>query len=148
MADLSCFTDSSFDLIVHPVSDVFVPEVRPVWRESARVLKMGGTLLSGITHPAVYLFDQAEMNKSGTLKVANKLPYSDIENLSEEAKRDRLERKLAFEFSHTLEDLLGGQTEAGFSLEGFYEDNYPPGDPEPLSKFMPMFFATRAVKRR
>ncbi len=31
MADLSMFSDQSFDLIVHPVSNVFIPDVRPVW---------------------------------------------------------------------------------------------------------------------
>jgi hypothetical protein len=30
MADLSVFSDESFDLIVHPVSNVFVPDVIPV----------------------------------------------------------------------------------------------------------------------
>ena len=34
MRDLSVFEDGSFDLIVHPVSNVFVPDVRPVWREA------------------------------------------------------------------------------------------------------------------
>jgi hypothetical protein len=100
-----------------------------------------------MTNPAVYLFDQAVVKKQGILKVAHKLPYSDIEDLGEEATKDLIERKLAFEFSHTLQDLLGGQIEAGFSIEGFYEDNYPVNDSEPLSKFMPLFFATRALKK-
>lgn len=30
MADLSVFTDSSFDLIFHPVSNVFAADVRPI----------------------------------------------------------------------------------------------------------------------
>jgi ubiquinone/menaquinone biosynthesis C-methylase UbiE len=33
MADLSMFADATFDLIVHPCSNCFVPDVRPVWRE-------------------------------------------------------------------------------------------------------------------
>ncbi len=28
---LVCFADESFDLVFHPVSNLFVPEVRPVW---------------------------------------------------------------------------------------------------------------------
>ena len=39
MRDLSAFTDESFDLVFHPVSSVFCPEVRPVWREAFRVLR-------------------------------------------------------------------------------------------------------------
>ena len=147
MADLSRFKDASFGLIVHPVSDVFAPDILPVWREAARVLKPGASLLSGITNPVIYMFDQVEMTQRGTLKVTNKLPYSDVEHLSPESKKAYIEEKIPFEFSHTLQDYLGGQIGAGFSLEGFYEDNYPASDSEPLSKFMPLFFATRAVKR-
>ena len=36
MADLSVFADACFDLIFHPVSNLFVPNVLPVWREAAR----------------------------------------------------------------------------------------------------------------
>ncbi len=32
MRDLSVFGDESFDLVFHPISNVFCPEVRPVWR--------------------------------------------------------------------------------------------------------------------
>lgn len=32
MSDLSAFPGERFALIVHPVSNVFVPDVRPVWR--------------------------------------------------------------------------------------------------------------------
>lgn len=44
MADLSAFADATFDLIVHPCSNLFAPDVRVVWRECARVLKAGGVL--------------------------------------------------------------------------------------------------------
>ena len=39
MANLHMFADAAFDLIVHPVSNCFVPDVRPVWREAFRVLR-------------------------------------------------------------------------------------------------------------
>ena len=42
MADLSVFADESFDLVFHPTSNLFVPDVRPVWREVYRVLRPGG----------------------------------------------------------------------------------------------------------
>jgi SAM-dependent methyltransferase len=57
MADLSRFSDESFDLIFHPVSNVFAPEVLPIWQEAYRVLRHGGSLLAGITNPAMYIFD-------------------------------------------------------------------------------------------
>jgi SAM-dependent methyltransferase len=38
MANLSLFSDAAFDFIVHPISNCFVPDVRPVWKEAFRVL--------------------------------------------------------------------------------------------------------------
>ena len=61
MADLAAFDDESFDLVFHPCSNGFVPDVLPVWREAARVLRTGGTLLSGCINPVIYLFDPDEL---------------------------------------------------------------------------------------
>src|ERR671921_2603015 len=47
MRNLSEFADGDFDLIFHPVSNLFVPEIRPVWTGAFRVLRKGGTLLAG-----------------------------------------------------------------------------------------------------
>jgi ubiquinone/menaquinone biosynthesis C-methylase UbiE len=46
MADLHMFDSTSCDLIVHPVSNTFVPDVRPVWREAFRVLRPRGILMT------------------------------------------------------------------------------------------------------
>ncbi|MFC1954840.1 class I SAM-dependent methyltransferase, partial [Chloroflexota bacterium] len=83
MADLSNFRELSFDLIIHPVSNVFVPDVRPVWVEAFRVLRPGGILMSGFDNPALHLFDYEYANKTGILQVKYKLPYSDMESLAE-----------------------------------------------------------------
>ncbi|MDE7250277.1 MAG: class I SAM-dependent methyltransferase, partial [Lachnospiraceae bacterium] len=39
MQDLSVFEDESFDCIIHPWSNGYIDDVRPVWKECARVLK-------------------------------------------------------------------------------------------------------------
>ena len=150
MRDLSAFADASFDLIVHPVSNVFVPEVRPVWREAYRVLRYGdrrsaaGVLLAGFTNPVIYLFDWT-LWEQGQLEVRHALPYSDVEALSEAQKTQYRQEGIPFEFSHTLEDQIGGQLDAGFVLAGLYED-YAGDDSDPLSHYMPTYLATRALK--
>ena len=77
MADLSAFRDAAFDLIFHPVSNVFVPDLQPVWRECHRVLRPGGALLAGFMNPAYFLFDHDEAERSGMLVAQHRLPYSE-----------------------------------------------------------------------
>lgn len=142
MADLWMFAEQSFELIVHPVSNLFVPEVRPVWAEAFRVLRPGGVLLAGFLNPVTYIFDQ-ELAERGLLQVKYALPYSDLISLTEEERQRYIEQEEPLEFGHTLEDQIGGQLDAGFVITGFYED-YAPG--EALSNYVPTFIATRATK--
>ncbi len=146
MADLSHFADGSFDLVVHPVSNVFTPQVRPVWREAFRVLRHQGILVAGFNNPVIYIFDYALLERNGELKVKYALPYSDVEQLSEEEKQRYRKEGIPFEFSHTLEDQIGGQIEAGFAIVGFYEDYDLESDENPLNRYLPLYIATQALK--
>jgi SAM-dependent methyltransferase len=142
MADLSVFADGSFDLIVHPVSNVFAPDVRPVWREAYRVLRPGGALLAGFDNPTLHIFD-AQLADEGVLQVRHKLPYSDLTSLTAEERQRYIDDLQPIEYGHTLEDQIGGQLDAGFVLAGFYEDGWTGME---LAKYMPIFIATRAVR--
>ncbi len=146
MTDLHMLADASFDLVVHPVSNLFVPDVRSVWSEAFRVLRPGGVLLAGFNNPARYLFDLELEEQAGILQVKYALPYADVLHLSEAQKRQYLEDGWPFEFSHTLEDQIGGQLAAGFLLTGFYEDRDPESEGGALSRYMDIYIATRAVK--
>jgi SAM-dependent methyltransferase len=142
MRDLSLFPDQSFGLIVNPVSNLFVPDVRPVWREAFRVLRNGGVLLAGFNNPVLYIFD-ADKAEQGIFEVKYSLPYSDVIILSDQERKRYLDEGAPFEFSQTLEDQIGGQIDAGYLISGFYEDHDPD---HPLSEIMPLYIATRAVK--
>lgn len=144
MTDLSRFPDSGFDLIFHPVSNVFVENVKPVWRECSRVLREGGVLLAGVVNPLLYIFDPEEWDKKGTLSVRYKIPYSDIAQLPSDVLKARIAANEALEFGHSLEDLIGGQLEAGLMLNGFFEDS---AGGDLLDPYINTFIATRAVKR-
>jgi SAM-dependent methyltransferase len=146
MADLSPFDKESFDLVFHPCANCFVPEVRPVWRESARVLRSGGSLLAGFANPLRYLFDDERM-ENGNLEVRHALPYSDLTNLTDEERHKAVEeRGLPLEFGHTLEDQIGGQLHAGLLLCGFYEDRFEDAVDDPISKYAATFIATWAIR--
>ncbi len=142
MANLSQFSDDHFDLVLNPCSVCFVPAVRPIWNECYRVLKPGGALITGFINPVYYLFDTAEMDKKRLL-VRHAIPYSDFDLPAEE--RQRLLGDRPREFGHTLDDLIAGQLDVGFSLNGFYEDGWGGGDL--LSSLINIFAATRSVKR-
>jgi SAM-dependent methyltransferase len=147
MADLGVFEDGVFELIVHPVSNAFVPDIHPVWSECARVVRPGGELLAGFTNPLRYLFPYDLENSSDLLCVAHSIPYSDLEALTEEQKQQFIEDGEPFEFGHTLEDQIAGQLNVGFVLTGFLEDTHPPGE-DVLSTYIPSFIATRARKEQ
>lgn len=142
MRDLSVFPDESFDLIFHPVSNVFCPEIRPVWKEAYRVLRHGGLLLAGFVNPVYYLFGTV-LEDQETLTVRYAIPYSDLEAFSEEELLEWMEEGTPLEFGHTLTDQIGGQLDAGFVITGFYEDICPES---PISRYHPTYIATRALK--
>lgn len=144
MADLSRFRDASFDLIFHPCSNCFVPDVMPVWKECWRVLRPGGTLLSGFVNPVIFLFSERAL-ENGVLQVTQRLPWSDAESADQPDVKRRIEAGEPLEFGHLLEDQIGGQIEAGFVIAGLYEDRDEPASTS-LSEFTPWMIATRALK--
>lgn len=145
MADLSTFPDNSFDLIFHPVSNVFAKDIRPVWRECYRVLRDGGRLLAGFMNPLFFLFDHEEAKKNGTLEVKYSLPFSDLTSLEPKKLAAIQSQGYACEFGHSLQDQVGGQTQAGFLIADLYEDDWN-DEATPLNKFAPFYISTLARK--
>ena len=143
MKDLSAFSNGSFDLIVHPVSNGFIPNVLAVWKEAYRVLTPTGVLISAFSNPLLHIFDYEQYEK-GVLKVSYSIPYSDIESLPKEQVERKLQTKKPLEFAHTLEDQIKGQIDARFIITGFYEDNF--GGNEVLDQYINTLIATRAEK--
>ena len=141
-ADLSMFNDESFDLIFNPVSTVFMPDVRLVWRECARVLRAGGILMTGFMNPVHYIFDLYKADE-GILEVAHSIPYSDLTSIPKEDLDELMEKGLPVEFGHSLTDLIGGQCAAGLVITDMYEDTMLDS---PLHNYHPSYIASRAVK--
>jgi SAM-dependent methyltransferase len=146
MADLHVLAGGSFDLLINPVSTLFVPDLAPIWAECHRVLVEGGTLISGFLNPDEFVFDDEALDNEGVFIVKHPLPYREIDSLSPELREQRLRESAMFHFSHSMETQIGGLIEAGFTLTGFYEDRRTEADGNPIRHFMPSVFVMRARK--
>jgi SAM-dependent methyltransferase len=144
MRDLSTFADRSFDVILNPVSNMFCPDLAPVWRECFRVLRPGGILLVGFINPDVYVFDAEAMDSRSELVVRHALPYSDVTHLSADERERAFGPNAAVEFSHSMSEQIGGQLAAGFVLTGFVQ---APHQSNLTAHYLPGYFATRAIKQ-
>lgn len=133
------FIDEYFDIIFHPVSNVYVEDVFHIWKECFRILKGGGRLLSGLDNGISFLFEEDD-----PLRVVNRLPYNPLK-----MPREKLDKMIrngdGIQFSHTLEEQIGGQLKAGFTLLDIYEDRDRESGNE-IRKYAPQYFATLSVK--
>ena len=129
MCDLSRFPDGSFDYIINPPSLMYVPDVKPVFKECYRVLKTGGTFIMMAPNPLNYLCDFVEDENGGYYKAVNRMPYcsSDFDDMGD-----------WIEYGHTMEDYLGGQIACGFVINGYMECQ--------MEDITELQFMTRAVK--
>jgi SAM-dependent methyltransferase len=140
MRDLSAFPDASFDLVFHPVSNLFCPDLAPVWREAFRVLRPGGLLLAGFMNPDIFVFDVGALER-GEFVVRHALPFSTLDLPG--AERQEYYADGPVEYSHSLTSQLGGQMAAGFSLTHLAE---APHHADATQRYMPGYIATRAIK--
>lgn len=146
MRDLHVFPDNHFNLIFHPISNLYIPDVNPVWRECHRVLNTHGRLLSSFFNPIVFVGDRdPQYKEQQIIKPTYKMPFSEIEALTQEQIHLKQQNQEAFVFGHSLTDLIGGQIKAGFQLAGFYED-WQPNPRFVIDHYLPTFLATFAIK--
>ena len=130
------FADESFDLIFHPVSNIYIEDVYPVWKECFRILKPGGRLMAGLDNGIQYLFDWEDP------QLKYPLPYNPLKNkaLFEKGLKD----DDGVQFSHTLDEQIRGQIQAGLQIVDLFEDYCTEGVCETFH--IPVFWATLAVK--
>ena len=80
MRDLSAFADASFDVVFNPVSNLFCPELAPVWRECYRVLRPGGPAAGRLPQPGRVPVRRARRWTSGASSwCATAIPFSTLE---------------------------------------------------------------------
>ncbi len=124
MDDLSMFASARFDLVIHPVSTCYLPDVATVFREVARVTQAGGLYVSQHKSPASL---QASLQPAAGGRYELEHPQRGDSPLPPAAP-SRLREAGALEFLHSLAALCGGICAAGFVIEDVGEpDHAQPG---------------------
>lgn len=130
------FENETFDIIFHPVSNVYVEDVLPIWKECYRILKKGGILLAGLDNGINFVYDDAET------EMLNVLPFNPLKN--EKQMEQMVREDAGVEFSHTIEEQIGGQLAAGFRLTNVYGDTNGSGNLHEHN--VETFWGTRSIK--
>jgi len=153
MAQKFPFEDESFDFIFHPVSNSYINDIFHVWNECYRVLKHGGVLLAGFANPTIYLYGK----EKDEYRLTYTMPFNPLNDLSNRELK-KLSNTDGIQFGHSFSEQLAGQIDAGFVLSGFYEDYHPTDNAityydtyigetaSHLTKYMPIYFATKSIK--
>ena len=126
--------DGEFDIVFLPAITISIKDTKPLWKECYRVLKPGGILMAGLDNGLNFAFDGEEKF------LENTLPFDPLANPEQKAQLGDDD----MQFSHTLEEQLNGQLQAGFMLTHIFEDTN--GDGNLHEHNIPTFMATRAVK--
>ena len=95
-------------------------------------------------NPAFFLFDHEALDRGEDPAVVHPLPFSDESRLPPERFQKLIKDGDLLEFSHSLDDQVGGQIEAGFVITGFFEDSWK--NATPLDRWFKTMLNTRARK--
>ncbi|MEL7498623.1 MAG: class I SAM-dependent methyltransferase [Planctomycetota bacterium] len=145
MDNLSMFNEASFDIVIHPVSTCYVPDISQVYREVARV-----TIANGI-----YISQHKQPNSLQTSldpiqgKYQLEEPYYKKDPLPLSPKPNLIREEGTLEYIHRWEQLIGSLCRAGFTIEDLTEPrhakaNSNPGDFAHRSQFVAPYVRIKA----
>jgi len=156
MRDLSALPGAHFDRVYQPISTLFIPNLRELYRGVARVIRAGGLYHSQYAVPLLYMAEQRPWDGEGyTLRITQ--PYRRGAILETEEGRLNFFHGQSFsEFHHLLSDIVNGLIAEGFTICGLWESPRPdagphledlvPGSAEHRARFLP--YGLSVVARR
>ena len=156
MRNLDCFAAVSFDIVIHPYSLNFVPDATEVFRQVARILRIGGLYRFNCANPFIMGMEQNSWNGEGyVLKRAyipgEEITYNDQDWVYDKNVNEPIPNPI--EYRHTLSNLINGLISSGFTILSVSDqsDMYPDKDAEPASwdhfvSFIPPWLSFLAKK--
>lgn len=130
MDNLSSLGDATFDLVVHPVSTCYLPDLKSVFREVARVTRPGGLYISQHKQPSNL---QCSL-ETGTGSYWVQHAYYDPGPVPKPRNPSKLREPDTHEFAHSWDAILGGICRSGFTIEDVVEPNHAASD-APVGSF-------------
>ena len=133
MDDLSMLAAGHFDIVAHPVSTCYLPDIAVVYSQVARVIRGGGVYVSQHKTPTS-LQTTAEPNAAGHFTLTHRY-YRDapVPAPPPGPVAARLREPGATEFLHRWEQILGGLCHAGFWIDDVVEPDHT--DPQSRTGF-------------
>lgn len=144
MRDLGRFAPDSFDIVYHPHSINFVPDVRAVFAQVARVLRIGGQYKFDLHNPFTQLVDDDDFDPARGFSLRH--PYRDGEvDLTKVfgtdqwvvTQEDGSTRSIDHPRSwvHTLGAVVNALARENFALQGMGEETSDARNPEGWERF-------------
>lgn len=136
-----------FDLVYQPVSSLYLPDVRRLYRVVAGLLRAGGLFWCEHWNPVEMQLDDVVAWDGGAYRLSRPQGIGPIPAPA----GVRAEDAVCWHYVHRLHDLIGGLGDAGLSIIGFAERpgadiDAPPATREHLGAFVPGFFTVLARK--
>ena len=152
MEDLSMLPISHYDIVIHPVSTCYVPEVSPVFQQVARVIRPGGVYVSQHKQPGS-LQTSTDRQPDGGYRIQHR--YYRQEPVPPPATANSVSKRLrengAIEYLHRWEQIIGGMCSAGFVIEALTEPRHDKsGSASPFADraaFVPPYVRIKARKQ-
>lgn len=116
MDDLSMFAEGEFEIVIHPVSSCYVPDLRPVYQHVARVTAAQGLYISQHKQPAS-LQAEVKPGESGYALAEAYYRQGPLPEVNGSLHREHG----TLEFLHRWEQLLGEMCRSGFVIEDISE---------------------------
>jgi SAM-dependent methyltransferase len=126
MDNLAALPAGAFEIVIHPVSTCYVPDVLAVYREVARVTAAGGLYISQHKTPTSL---QTEVLPGPRGRYELSEPYYRTGPLPPVVGSPHREPG-TLEFLHRWEELLGGMCRSGFVIEDLHEPCHAKPDAE------------------
>ena len=146
MDDLPMLADAAFDVVHQPVSTCYVPQIKKVYGEIARILRDNGIYVSQHKQPT-------------SLQITHRSPQGQYvigleyyrEGPLPTTEDDLYREPGAVEYLHRWEQLVGGLCRAGFVLEDLTEPyradrTSPIGHPGHRGRFVPPYVRLKAKR--